>query len=56
MDFDKFLVTYCENTECKDCPVNKNNYERRTELDKKNGHEPCVENLRKWITEQILAK
>lgn len=47
------LVTqFCCLTECKNCPVYIYNYEKRTKEEKCDLHEPCVENLYKWIIEE----
>lgn len=47
---------FCCLTECKNCPVYIHNYEKRTKYEKCNLHEPCVANLLKWVTEEVLKK
>ena len=45
-------LQFCCLTECRNCPVHIYKYEKRTEEEKCNLHEPCVENLYKWIIEE----
>lgn len=56
LSLDTFIVNCCENIECNDCPVIINNYEKRTEKEKKLLHIPCVENLKKWIINESLKE
>ena len=46
----------CCLTECKNCPVHIHNYDKRTEYEKCNLHEPCVVNLFKWVTDEVLKE
>lgn len=48
----ELAVQFCCLTECRNCPVHIYKYEKRTEEEKCNLHEPCVENLYKWIIEE----
>lgn len=41
----KEAIHFCENTECKDCPIHINDIEHRTRHDKQDEHVPCVDNL-----------
>lgn len=45
-------LQFCCLTECTNCPVHIYKYEKRTEEEKCSLHEPCVENLYKWIIEE----
>lgn len=45
---------FCCLTECKNCPIHIHGYEKRTEYEKCNLHEPCVTNLYKWVAEEVL--
>ena len=45
-------VQFCCLTECRNCPVYIHNYDKRTKEEKCDLHEPCVENLYKWIIEE----
>ena len=47
---------FCCLTECKNCPVHIHNYDKRIEYEKCNLHEPCVVNLFKWVTEEVLKE
>lgn len=49
-------VQFCCLTECKNCPVHIHDYERRTEYEKCNLHEPCVVNLLRWVKEEALKR
>ncbi len=48
----ELAVQFCCLTECKNCPVVLNNYEKRTEYEKNMLHKPCYFNLYKWIVGQ----
>lgn len=48
-----FSVEICSSIECSDCPVIKENYEKRTGYDVYK--EPCCNNLYKWIIEKVKA-
>lgn len=51
------LVTqFCCFTECKNCPVVINDFERRTDYEKECLHEHCISNLYKWVIEQTQIK
>ena len=45
-------LQFCCLTECTNCPVHIYKYEKRTEEEKCSLHEPCMENLYKWIIEE----
>ena len=52
-------VEYCEEHECKECPVHVLNLDTRTEKEKRGGMTPCCMNLiynkekvKKWIIEK----
>lgn len=47
---------FCCLTECKNCPVHIHDYDKRTEYEKCNLHEPCVVNLFKWVKEEALKE
>ena len=47
-------VVLCMALGCENCPVVLFDYDKRTEYEKCNLHEPCVSNLFKWITEEAL--
>lgn len=48
------LVDYfCCLTECKNCPVHIHNYDKRSEYEKCTLHHPCIDNLYKWIIEEV---
>jgi hypothetical protein len=38
-------VRFCENVECKDCPIYINDIEHRTQYEIEAMHIPCVDNL-----------
>lgn len=46
------VIRFCALHGCKNCPVNLQDYEKRTEYEKTCLHEPCFSNLYKWILEQ----
>lgn len=50
---DGLCVQFCCVTECRNCPVHIHNYDKRTEYEKCNLHEPCVVNLLKWIKDEV---
>ena len=51
---ESLCTQFCCLTECKNCPVHIHNYDKRTEYEKCNLHEPCVTNLFKWVIEEVL--
>lgn len=47
------LVNYfCCVTECKNCPVVINNFEKRTKYEKECLNTLCVDNLYKWVIQE----
>jgi hypothetical protein len=53
----KHAVRYCENHECKECPIYNLNLDKRTLQEKQNQHVPCCENLvDNIIAEQYIIR
>ena len=50
----ELTTQFCCLTECKNCPVCIHKFEKRTEYEKTCLHTPCVDNLYKWIIEQVM--
>ena len=44
---------FCMLSECENCPVHIYHYEKRTQYEKENLHEPCCSNLYKWFIEEV---
>ena len=48
----KLALQICCLIDCKNCPVHIHKYEKRTQEEKEELHDPCVSNLYKWIIEE----
>ena len=47
------VTNYCCTNGCDNCPVKVYGYEKRTEYEKDMLHTPCVDNLFKWVKENV---
>ena len=52
----ELATTFCVVMECRNCPVMREDYDKRTEYEKTCLHEPCVVNLYKWIKDRCITE